>query len=114
VSDARWQNVPEAADYVRLIESGQEVTAERRDRPPRERVEEALFMGLRLTEGVSLDRILRDHGCDAWRIWGDRLAPFVASGLLLHEGGRLRLTRRGMLLSNEIMSAFIEDGSTVK
>jgi coproporphyrinogen III oxidase-like Fe-S oxidoreductase len=34
--------------------------------------------------------------------------------LLEVDERRLRLTRRGMLLANDVMSAFIEAGSTVK
>jgi len=87
------------------------------DRQPiafRERLEEALFMELRLADGVGLRRIRDVYGVDPWREWGSRLARFVDAGLLEHAGDRLRLTRDGMLLANEVMSTFLEAGSTVK
>jgi coproporphyrinogen III oxidase-like Fe-S oxidoreductase len=31
----------------------------------------------------------------------------VEAGLLLREPGRIRLTRRGMLLANEVMQVFV-------
>ncbi len=71
-------------------------------------------MELRLAEGVRLDRIREVYGVDVWRTWGDRLARFVEAGLLLHDAGRLRLTRNGMLLANDVMTTFLEAGSTVK
>ncbi len=71
-------------------------------------------MGLRLVAGVRLDVIDDTYGVDVWRTWGDTLAPYVETGLLVHADNRLRLTREGMLLANEVMSAFLETGSTVK
>ena len=60
-----------------------------------ERLEEALFMGLRLTAGLDLAAMRRRHGIDIWARYGQDLAPYVAAGLLVHEPGRrLALTRR--------------------
>jgi coproporphyrinogen III oxidase-like Fe-S oxidoreductase len=50
---------------------------------------------------------------DVWERYGPELAQFVDAGLLVHEPGkRLRLTRPGMLLANEVMAVFI--GPTVR
>ena len=51
----RWRNVSGTAEYIERIDAGQSIVAERRALTPDERVEEALFMGLRLCEGVDLD-----------------------------------------------------------
>jgi coproporphyrinogen III oxidase-like Fe-S oxidoreductase len=42
-----------------------------------------------------------------WARWGGELAPFVADGILVRERHRLRLTRDGMLLANEVMRVFV-------
>jgi oxygen-independent coproporphyrinogen-3 oxidase len=82
--------------------------AERRALEFAERVEDALFMGLRLTEGVDLAAIESHYGIDAWRRYGAELGRFVDAGLLIHEPKRrLALTRPGMLLANEVMTVFI-------
>lgn len=114
VGDERWNNVTSVPDYLALVEQGRPPEAERRGRTAAERVEEAMFMGLRLTEGVPLARIRADYGVDVCVRWGSRLAVFEEAGLLERDDVRLRLTRRGMLLANDVMSAFIEAGSTVK
>ena len=54
------------------------------------------------------------HGVDVMAAYGRRLEPAIEAGLLVLETGRLRLTRQGMLLANEVMTAFLEDGGTVK
>ena len=71
-------------------------------------------MELRLSAGVRLQRIRDVYGVDVWAEWGTRLERFVEAGLLPHDGLRLRLTRAGMLLANDVMSTFLEAGSTVE
>ena len=104
----RWRNVPATIEYVRRIVAGDSVVADRRVLEFTERVEDALFMGLRLTEGVDLAAIESLYGIDAWRRYGAELGRFVDAGLLIHEPKRrLALTRPGMLLANEVMTVFI-------
>ena len=64
-------------------------------------------MGLRLTEGVDLASLGARYGTDIHARWGPALEPYHQAGLLVSEGPRLRLTRRGMLLANEILSVFV-------
>ena len=72
-----------------------------------ERLEDALFTGLRLTEGVDIECAGRRYGVDVWGRFGAELQPFIDAGVLLREGSRLRLTREGMLVANEVMQVFV-------
>jgi oxygen-independent coproporphyrinogen-3 oxidase len=110
----RWNNVASTSEYISRVENGHSPVSERRPLSQQEQLEEALFMELRLTEGIRLDRIRKDYGVDVWQRWGDRLEMFEEAGLLEHDEHRLRLTRRGMLLANTVMTTFLEAGSTVK
>ena len=47
------------------------------------------------------------YGVNVWQKFGQELQPYVDAGLLIYDGGRLRLTRPGMLLANEVMTVFI-------
>jgi oxygen-independent coproporphyrinogen-3 oxidase len=114
VGHIRWNNVASTTGYLARIESGQSPVAERRPLTPREHLEEAIFMGLRLVDGVSTARLGEAYSIDVWATWGKSLERYIEAGLLVHAGDRLRLTREGMLLSNEVLTAFLEDGSTVK
>jgi oxygen-independent coproporphyrinogen-3 oxidase len=103
----RWRNVAATADYVAGIEAGADVVAERRVLSRADRFGEAMFMGLRLAEGVDLDDVARRYDVDVWGQFGPRLAPMVEAGLLRRAQGRLALTRNGMLLANEVMAVFV-------
>jgi oxygen-independent coproporphyrinogen-3 oxidase len=60
-----------------------------------------------LTEGIDTGAYRARFGQDVWSRYGSSLAPAVEAGLLVRETGRMRLTRRGMLLANEVMQVFV-------
>jgi oxygen-independent coproporphyrinogen-3 oxidase len=93
LDEQRWQNVESVEQYVNA-------DVPRESETPAVVAEERFFVGLRLMEGVELnaeDEVR--HGASITR--------FVEAGLLERDGTRIRLTRRGILLSNEVFEAFI-------
>jgi oxygen-independent coproporphyrinogen-3 oxidase len=89
----RWQNVETATDYI----GGGPVRIE--ETLP-DAVEEKFFVGLRLTEGVAADEA-------DWRRFGPVFERALADGVMERAGGRLRLTARGIMVSNEVFQEFI-------
>lgn len=96
-SKVRRQNVESAREYVERSERAQSVRCE--ESTP-DAGEEKFFVGLRLTEGVSADTA-------DWQRFGPTLERFLATGMMERAGGRLRLTPRGVMVSNEIFQEFI-------
>jgi oxygen-independent coproporphyrinogen-3 oxidase len=103
----RWKNLSSTQDYIDQVSRGLSAATDTRSLSPAERLGDALFMGLRLTAGVSLDVFRVRYCVDVWRRYGDALAPFIQDGYLQKQGDRLWLTRRGMLLANEVMAVFV-------
>jgi oxygen-independent coproporphyrinogen-3 oxidase len=104
----RWRVVSGTEDYIQRIRAGVDTAAETRTLSADERLEEMLFTGLRLSEGLPLQEIQAKFGVDVWDRYGRGLARFVTAGVLRHEPAvRLRLTREGMLLANEVCSVFV-------
>ena len=103
----RWKNVSSTEEYISRLQNGQSVVAEQRVLSHESRLEEALFTGLRLTSGIDLHAVGRKYGTDIWSRYGEALQPSLAAGLAVRDGTRLRLSRNGMLLANEILSVFV-------
>jgi putative oxygen-independent coproporphyrinogen III oxidase len=103
----REKNVASTSEYISRVRSWGELAVETRALSGQARLEEALFMGLRLTQGLDLAGIESRYQTDVWRMYGNELEPFVDQGLLIYDGAHLRLTRSGMLLANEVMAVFI-------
>lgn len=94
----RWSNQRDVLEYVRLVEQGLKPIVDEHDLTTEELRSEALFLGLRLMRGVSLD-LCKEYETDVER--------YREAGLLEVEGDLIRLTRHGALLSNEVFSAFV-------
>jgi oxygen-independent coproporphyrinogen-3 oxidase len=108
----RWRNLSATPEYIGAVQTRGQLIAERRVLSRDELIEEALFTRLRLTQGIDLELVKSRYGVDVWRQYGDDLEQFVAAGVLIYDDRRLRLTRAGMLLANEIMTVFL--GSNVR
>ena len=63
-------------------------------------MEEKFFVGLRLTRGIRPNR-------EEWRRFDAPIRRFLDEGLLETRGETLRLTSRGVLLSNEVFQEFL-------
>jgi oxygen-independent coproporphyrinogen-3 oxidase len=103
----RWKNLPATVEYIERVAAGQAVVWDERGLSPVERIEEALFMGLRRTCGLDLAAFQRQYGTDVWSTYGTQLQRFVDAQLLIYDGRSVRMTRSGMLLAHEIMTVFI-------
>ena len=103
----RWRNIASTEDYTNRIIGGESAVVDRRALTNEERLGDALFTGLRLSCGVDAELLSMRYGIDVWGRFGERLAPFLDAGILLRQDARLRLTRPGMLLANEVMSVFV-------
>ncbi len=101
-TDVRWANAKEMATYMGpgLGVRGFHRTVDRVDR--RAALEEALFTGLRLVEGVSLAALREQFGR-----WVDEVEFGGMDGLLAQNGDRLQLTSAGRLVSNEVFQRLL-------
>jgi oxygen-independent coproporphyrinogen-3 oxidase len=103
----RWWNRDRFATYCRAVEADGTATAGERILGDRERAQEALFTGLRRDEGIDLERFRRRHGLDPREEWARELTEAEAAGLVVVAGERLRLTDKGVLVSNEVFRMFV-------
>jgi oxygen-independent coproporphyrinogen-3 oxidase len=105
----RWWNHDRFATYCRAVEEGGgggAVAGERR-LTARERAAEALFTGLRRRDGIDLALFRARYGLDPLVEWREGLDAAATAGLVVTEGSSLRLTERGMPLSNEVFRVFV-------
>jgi oxygen-independent coproporphyrinogen III oxidase len=88
----RWSNPDNLAAYF-ASRPAAELTASNR-------AEEHFFIGLRLMRGI-------EPSVSEWSRFAQPIAKWLDAGMLERDGSRLRLSRRGILLSNEIFQEFV-------
>ncbi len=79
---------------------------------PHERATEALVMGLRLREGVDLDRVAKLAGGVA-PVDDAAVARLADQGFMARESARLRVTEAGALLLDAILPVVVRDAAPV-
>ncbi|MDE7197509.1 MAG: coproporphyrinogen III oxidase, partial [Lachnospiraceae bacterium] len=72
-----------------------------------EQMEEFMFLGLRLMEGVDLGEFQRAFGMPVEEVYGKPMTELEAQGLLVRTGERLSLTPRGIDVSNVVFAEFL-------
>jgi oxygen-independent coproporphyrinogen III oxidase len=75
-----------------------------------EELEEAWFLGLRLRAGVAWHDLAAEFGCNRVENFRPVVRDLCQLELLTDEQGVVRLTRRGLLFSNEVFARFLEVG----
>ena len=116
----RWANTMAIPDYIQRMQSAQDWPVEA---PPAaeettlltawDEIQERMMMGLRLTEeGVPAADFQERFGKSMEAVYPGELSFLLDNGLLEWAGTdadrRLRLTRRGRMLGNQVFMQFIE------
>jgi oxygen-independent coproporphyrinogen-3 oxidase len=65
----------------------------------------AVIFGLRKIEGIDVSGFLSRHGIHPLSLFEDNGKLFLQEGFLEEKAGYLRITRNGLLVSNEILSS---------
>jgi len=103
----RWANERDLMRYVAMIEQDNSAMVSETRLTKEDRQAEAVFLGLRMMQGLSMKEYSRMFGADLDVQHEDDLARFREAGLIECDGDLLKLTRAGALLSNEVFSAFV-------
>ena len=97
-------------DMKKYLENSRTPKKIREKEPPLTREDEMaefMFLGLRMTRGISKAEFERQFGSEIDAIYGDVLRKYKSMGLLLEENGRIFLSREGIHVSNSVMADFL-------
>jgi oxygen-independent coproporphyrinogen-3 oxidase len=100
----RWANVHDPAAYVAALQQGRDFREPMEMLTPRQQLDEELFLGLRLLEGIDVQRIEREYQVAL----GERLARLRADGLIEGEGPVVRLSPARLAISNEVFAELMQ------
>ncbi|MGL1932104.1 MAG: radical SAM family heme chaperone HemW [Desulfotalea sp.] len=103
----RESRVLDPQDYINKITAGYSVieSTEKLDRE--ESFRETMIMGLRLLEGVELNRLEKRFNIEPEKYYAPILEKYQKYGMMSIENGFLSITSKGRSLSNMIMADFV-------
>jgi oxygen-independent coproporphyrinogen-3 oxidase len=96
----RWANLKNPGLYMKTILEGKRPLAFTEFLSEEEAIQDKIMMGLRLGEGINLTVFKEKFGA---KLDYDRLSTLFKEGFLELSGSSLHLTKKGILVSNELI-----------
>jgi oxygen-independent coproporphyrinogen-3 oxidase len=102
VGGERSMNHRSTTTWMQRLARGESPVAESEKLEPEERARERLVFGLRRLPGIELESFARETGYTVQDLGGLTLERYLEHGWLELQGSQLRLTRRGLLISDSL------------
>ena len=102
-NNVRFENTNDLAQYINGKNVRENITKLRQ----KDKMAEFMFLGLRMSEGISMAKFFTEFGVDIQAVYGDVLRKNVENGLVEVCGDRVRLSGIGVDLSNLVLSEFL-------
>jgi len=107
VDNTRWRNTYDIHEYLAANGDSQRITRDVENLTQTAQMEEFMFLGLRMTAGVSAADFERYFGQDIYERFGEQFRKYEQLGFLECSGGNIRLTPKGVSVSNIILADFL-------
>jgi oxygen-independent coproporphyrinogen-3 oxidase len=103
MDERRYRSVPDLREYCKRLERADSLVDQQETLTEEQAAGEMLMLGLRTTAGVELEAFEKRFGTQAGSRLQRTALRFRKEGLLEVSGGLLRLTPKGLLVSNEVL-----------
>ena len=100
----RFWNQPDVPDYINELAAGRLPPSGREMLSRSQLMMEAIYLGLRQTDGINIDAFEEKFGVDFQRQFSDTLEGLEEKGLIRSTQKRCALTHKGMLFLDSITS----------
>ena len=107
INGCRYQNTRSINTYISSLKNNDLPIIEKNLLSKEEKIEEEMFLGLRLIEGVNLKMISQKYELDIEQLYQKSLEKMIVAGHLERLGNQIRLTHQGLLMANEVFEQFL-------
>lgn len=107
INGERVKNIDSIEEYISRVNSGLDVIEEKTTNTIEDSMEEFMFMGLRMIEGILEEEFLKRFNKEIDVVYGNVIEKNIKLGLLERKCGNIFLTKKGLEVSNIVMSEFI-------
>jgi oxygen-independent coproporphyrinogen III oxidase len=105
--ESRWSNTRNVHEYLEKIAGGHSPVVSREELDDEDRQSEALFLRLRLKDGIDLQAHRKRFGVSVVDRYRDELERLREAGLIELSGENIVISRKGKVLANEVFAAFV-------
>lgn len=96
-------------DFIEAVERGEAPISNTEELDPATAIGETMMVGLRLLlTGIDAEAFRQRHGHDLEAVYGPTVRRHVDLGLIERTATGIRLTRRGMMLANDVAAGYLD------
>lgn len=107
IKGERFDHIRDRKAYIEKIRNGESILIDREILSVESQMEEFMYLGLRKVEGVSRTDFQNYFGKNVDDVYGEILDKLEEEQLVEFSGDRIRLTHRGMDVSNCVLAEFL-------
>ena len=107
IDEKRIKNIDVIEEYIEKVNKDEDVIEQIHVNDISDDMEEFVFMGLRMIEGIKINEFKKRFNKDIYEVYGDVIEKNIKKELLICNSEKLFLSSRGMEISNYVMSDFI-------
>ena len=105
----RFSNTHQMQEYLKESRNPDQIRKDVTVLSRNEQIEEFMFLGLRMTDGISEKKFEENFDVRLMDVYGDILQKYEETGFMEHIETKWRLTRKGIHVSNHILADFLLD-----
>ena len=109
IKGERFDHIRDRKAYIEKIRNGESILIDRELLSVESQMEEFMYLGLRMTEGISEIDFEQNFGQKLENIYGSVLQKYKETGFLEKTGTNWRFTRKGIHVSNHILAELLLD-----
>lgn len=107
IGDTRYSNIEDICEYNKRILQNIRPVSEEIELTKKDKIEEFIFMGLRMNEGINIDVFKERFDTDFYDIYQEVMDKLIKRELVRFDGKNISLTQKGREISNSVFIEFL-------
>lgn len=107
IENQRFRNLSEYDAYMDAIQNQKSIHEEVESLSATDEMEEFMFLGLRMMSGISREEFQKNFGKEIETVYEKQIQQLKTDGLIEFVENRIRLTKRGIDISNYVFEQFL-------
>lgn len=107
IDNVRYHNTENQKDYIANAKQLQQIQEDMEKLTLEEQMEEFVFLGLRKMQGISEKKFQATFHKSIWDCYGENIRKMIEKGLLEKQDEYLRLTEKGIDVSNYVFAEIL-------
>ena len=103
----RYENTRSMTAYKKALAAGELPVLKTHTLSQAEQIEESMFLGMRLLDGINLKQLQAKYGVNIYELYKPKLDKLRDLGYISLDLSVLKLTGQGLLMANDVFEAFL-------